>query len=308
MQEKISKFEDFLTQLQQNITTALEQHETNAAKFISDKWQKPDTPDQKLKGYGNSMIIEGGEIFEKGVVAFSRVHGSELPPSATAKRQELAGKSFIATGLSLVIHPRNPFVPTSHANFRIFIAGADTDTPIWWFGGGFDLTPYYPFEEDAIHWHQTAKNICDKHDKTYYPKFKKWCDEYFYLKHRDECRGVGGLFFDDLNDKSFDECFNFVTDCANSYLDAYIPIVAQRKNTQYSQKHKDFQLYRRGRYVEFNLVFDRGTIFGLQSGGRTESILSSMPPMATWKYNWQPELGSEEEKVYQYIKPRDWIK
>ncbi|MBK2261375.1 oxygen-dependent coproporphyrinogen oxidase, partial [Francisella tularensis] len=260
------------------------------------------------KGYGNSMIIEGGEIFEKGVVAFSRVHGSELPPFATAKRQELAGKSFIATGLSLVIHPRNPFVPTSHANFRIFIAGADTDNPIWWFGGGFDLTPYYPFEEDAIHWHQTAKNICDKHDKTYYPKFKKWCDEYFYLKHRDEYRGVGGLFFDDLNDKSFDECFNFVTDCANSYLDAYIPIVAQRKNIEYSQKHKDFQLYRRGRYVEFNLVFDRGTIFGLQSGGRTESILSSMPPMATWKYNWQPELGSEEEKVYQYIKPRDWIK
>ncbi|APC95004.1 oxygen-dependent coproporphyrinogen oxidase [Francisella tularensis] len=308
MQEKISKFEDFLTQLQQNITTALEQHETNAAKFISDKWQKPDTPDQKLKGYGNSMIIEGGEIFEKGVVAFSRVHGSELPPSATAKRQELAGKSFIATGLSLVIHPRNPFVPTSHANFRIFIAGADTDTPIWWFGGGFDLTPYYPFEEDAIHWHQTAKNICDKHDKTYYSKFKKWCDEYFYLKHRDECRGVGGLFFDDLNDKSFDECFNFVTDCANSYLDAYIPIVAQRKNIEYSQKHKDFQLYRRGRYVEFNLVFDRGTIFGLQSGGRTESILSSMPPMATWRYNWQPEQNSEEAKVYQYIKPRDWIK
>ncbi|AEE87373.1 hypothetical protein FTDG_00527 [Francisella tularensis subsp. novicida GA99-3548] len=308
MQEKISKFEDFLTQLQQNITTALEQHETNAAKFISDKWQKPDTPDQKLKGYGNSMIIEGGEIFEKGVVAFSRVHGSELPPSATAKRQELAGKSFIATGLSLVIHPRNPFVPTSHANFRIFIAGADTDNPIWWFGGGFDLTPYYPFEEDAIHWHQTAKNICDKHDRTYYPKFKKWCDEYFYLKHRDECRGVGGLFFDDLNDKSFDECFNFVTDCANSYLDAYIPIVAQRKNTEYSQKHKDFQLYRRGRYVEFNLVFDRGTIFGLQSGGRTESILSSMPPMATWRYNWQPEQNSEEAKVYQYIKPRDWIK
>ncbi|ABK89841.1 oxygen-dependent coproporphyrinogen oxidase [Francisella tularensis subsp. novicida] len=308
MQEKISKFEDFLTQLQQNITTALEQHETNAAKFISDKWQKPDTPDQKLKGYGNSMIIEGGEIFEKGVVAFSRVHGSELPPSATAKRQELAGKSFIATGLSLVIHPRNPFVPTSHANFRIFIAGADTDTPIWWFGGGFDLTPYYPFEEDAIHWHQTAKNICDKHDKTYYSKFKKWCDEYFYLKHRDECRGVGGLFFDDLNDKSFDECFNFVTDCANSYLDAYIPIVAQRKNIEYSQKHKDFQLYRRGRYVEFNLVFDRGTIFGLQSGGRTESILSSMPPMASWRYNWQPEQNSEEAKVYQYIKPRDWIK
>lgn len=199
-------------------------------------------------------------------------------------------------------------MPTSHANFRIFIAGADTDNPIWWFGGGFDLTPYYPFEEDAIHWHQTAKNICDKHDKTYYPKFKKWCDEYFYLKHRDEYRGVGGLFFDDLNDKSFDECFNFVTDCANSYLDAYIPIVAQRKNIEYSQKHKDFQLYRRGRYVEFNLVFDRGTIFGLQSGGRTESILSSMPPMATWKYNWQPEPGSEEEKVYQYIKPRDWIK
>ncbi|MFV9973013.1 MAG: oxygen-dependent coproporphyrinogen oxidase [Francisella endosymbiont of Hyalomma asiaticum] len=308
MQEKVSKFEDFLTQLQQNITTALEQYETNAVKFISDKWQKPDNTEQKLKGYGNSMIIEGGEIFEKGVVAFSRVHGEELPPSATAKRQELAGKSFIAIGVSLVIHPSNPFVPTSHANFRIFIAGTDSDNPIWWFGGGFDLTPYYPFEEDAIHWHQTAKNVCDKHDKNYYPRFKKWCDEYFYLKHRDECRGVGGLFFDDLNDKSFHECFNFVTDCANSYLDAYIPIVEQRKNIQYLQNHKDFQLYRRGRYVEFNLVFDRGTIFGLQSGGRTESILSSMPPMATWRYNWYPEPGSEEEKVYQYIKPRDWLK
>lgn len=308
MQEKITQFENFLTQLQQKITSTLEQSETSSAKFISDKWQKPNTPEQKLKGYGNSMIIEDGEIFEKGVVAFSRVHGDALPPSATAKRQELAGKSFIATGVSLVIHPRNPFVPTSHANFRIFVTGADTDNPIWWFGGGFDLTPYYPFEEDAIHWHQTAKNVCDKHDASYYPSFKKWCDEYFYLKHRDECRGVGGLFFDDLNDKSFDECFKFVTDCANSYLEAYIPIVEKRKNIAYSQKHKDFQLYRRGRYVEFNLVFDRGTIFGLQSGGCTESILSSMPPMATWKYNWQPEPDSEEEKVYEYIKPRDWIK
>ncbi|API86898.1 oxygen-dependent coproporphyrinogen oxidase [Francisella uliginis] len=308
MQEKISKFENFLTQLQQNITTALEKYETNNAKFVSDKWQKPNTPEQKLKGYGNSMIIENGEVFEKGVVAFSRVHGDTLPPSATAKRQELAGKSFIATGVSLVIHPRNPFVPTSHANFRIFVAGADTDSPIWWFGGGFDLTPYYPFEEDAIHWHQTAKDACDKHDKSYYPKFKEWCDDYFYLKHRDECRGVGGLFFDDLNDKSFDECFNFVTDCANSYLDAYLPIIEKRKNIEYTQEHKDFQLYRRGRYVEFNLVFDRGTIFGLQSGGRTESILSSMPPMATWKYNWHPEEISEEAKIYEYIKPRDWLK
>jgi coproporphyrinogen III oxidase len=307
MQENISKFEKFLTQLQQNITIAIEKCETNSTKFIADKWQKPDTPEQKLKGYGNSMIIENGEIFEKGVVAFSRVHGDSLPASATAKRQELAGKSFIATGVSLVIHPRSPFVPTSHANFRIFVAGADTDKPIWWFGGGFDLTPYYPFKEDVIHWHQTAKDICDKHDKKYYPEFKKWCDEYFYLKHRDECRGVGGLFFDDLNDKSFEKCLAFVTDCANSYISAYIPIVEKRKNIKYSQKQKDFQLYRRGRYVEFNLVFDRGTIFGLQSGGRTESILSSMPPMATWKYNWQPEKSSEEAKIYEYIKPQDWL-
>ena len=231
MQEKIKQFENFLTQLQQNITSTLEKCETNGAKFISDKWEKPNTPKQKLKGYGNSMIIEGGEIFEKGVVAFSRVHGDALPPSATDKREDLAGKSFIATGVSLVIHPRNPFVPTSHANFRIFVAGADTDNPVWWFGGGFDLTPYYPFKEDAIHWHQTAKDVCDKHDKQYYPKFKKWCDDYFYLKHRDECRGVGGLFFDDINDKSFEECFAFVTDCANSYLEAYIPIVEKKKKS-----------------------------------------------------------------------------
>ncbi|ASG67817.1 oxygen-dependent coproporphyrinogen-III oxidase [Francisella halioticida] len=307
MQEKILRFENFLTQLQVNIAAVLEKYETSNTKFISDKWEKPNTPEQKLKGYGNSMIIENGEVFEKGVVAFSRVHGDALPPSATAKRQELTGKSFIATGVSLVIHPRSPFVPTSHANFRLLIVGADTDNPIWWFGGGFDLTPYYPFEEDAIHWHQTAKDICDKHDKSYYLRFKEWCDDYFYLKHRNECRGIGGLFFDDLNDKSFEECFNFVTDCANSYLDAYLPIIEKRRNIKYSQKHKDFQLYRRGRYVEFNLVFDRGTIFGLQSGGRTESILSSMPPMATWKYNWQPDEGSEEAKVYEYIKPKNWL-
>ena len=308
MKDKISMFENFLTQLQTKIITSLEQCETSGHLFVSDKWEKPNTPEQKLKGYGNSMIIEGGEIFEKGVVTFSRVNGSALPPSATDKRPDLVGKAFVATGVSLVIHPRNPFVPTSHANFRLFIAGADTDKPIWWFGGGFDLTPYYLFEEDAIHWHQVAKDTCDTHNKDYYPKFKKWCDDYFYLKHRDECRGIGGLFFDDINDDSFEKCFEFVSYCANSFVKAYIPIVEKRKNTPYTQEQKDFQLYRRGRYVEFNLVFDRGTIFGLQSGGRTESILSSMPPMATWKYNYQPEEGSEEAKIYEYIKPREWLK
>lgn len=308
MQQNINKFEKFLNQLQASITLKLESCETNDARFISDKWEKPNTPEQKLKGYGNSMIIEGGEIFEKGVVAFSKVNGTALPPSATNKRPELAGKKFVATGVSLVIHPRNPFVPTSHANFRLFMAGADTDNPIWWFGGGFDLTPYYPFEEDAIHWHQTAKDVCDKHDSSYYPKFKEWCDEYFYLPHRDECRGVGGLFFDDLNDETFEECFAFVTDCANSFVGAYVPIIEKRKNMPFTQQQKDFQLYRRGRYVEFNLVLDRGTIFGLQSGGRTESILSSMPPMAAWKYNYHPEENSDEAKVYEYIKTRDWLK
>ena len=307
MLDKITQFENFLIKLQQNIVCELGKCETSSKTFISDKWQRPNTEEQKLKGYGNAMIIEGGEIFEKGVVTFSKVNGDTLPPSATIKRKDLAGKSFIATGVSLVIHPRNPFVPTSHANFRLFVAGADSDNPTWWFGGGFDLTPYYPFEEDAVHWHQTAKDVCDIHNREYYQKFKKWCDEYFYIKHRDECRGIGGLFFDDLNQESFEKCFNFVTDCANSYIKAYKPIVEKRKNIAYNQNHKDFQLYRRGRYVEFNLVLDRGTIFGLQSNGRTESILSSMPPMATWKYNWTPKENSAEEKIYKYIKPRDWV-
>ncbi|RUS68947.1 hypothetical protein EGW08_023288 [Elysia chlorotica] len=307
MKNKIEIFEKFLQELQLSITSSLEKVETSGHKFISDKWEKPNTPEQKLKGYGNSMIIEGGDVLEKGVVAFSMVNGSSLPPSATEKRAELAGKSFIATGVSLVIHPRNPFAPTSHANFRLFVAGADTDNPIWWFGGGFDLTPYYPFKEDVIHWHQTAKDTCDKHNPNYYSEFKQWCDNYFYLKHRDECRGVGGLFFDDLNEESFEKCLEFVTDCANSFVNAYIPIIERRKNTPYSQAQKEFQLYRRGRYVEFNLVLDRGTIFGLQSGGRTESILSSMPPVVTWKYNWKPEKGSQEELIYDYIKPRKWV-
>ncbi|MFC4891693.1 oxygen-dependent coproporphyrinogen oxidase [Pseudofrancisella aestuarii] len=307
MKNKLNLVESFLKELQQNIVNALDAQETSSARFIHDEWEKPNIPEQKLKGYGNSMIIENGDIIEKGVVAFSKVYGDALPPSATEKRKDLAGKSFIATGVSLVIHPRNPFVPTSHANFRLFVAGADTDKPIWWFGGGFDLTPYYPYEEDIIHWHQTAKNVCDRHNKDLYPEFKKWCDEYFYLKHRDECRGVGGLFFDDFNRFSFDESFEFVKDCANSYIKAYIPIIEKRKNIQYLDKHKEFQLYRRGRYVEFNLVFDRGTIFGLQSGGRTESILSSMPPLASWKYNWYPEENSEEQKIYEYLKPKDWL-
>ena len=304
----VSKMESFLQDFQLKLAKSLEKLETNGVKFVSDKWQKPDNKKQLLKGYGNSMIIEGGNIFEKGVIAFSSVKANNLPATASAKRPELANKPFVAMGVSVVIHPKNPFVPISHANFRLFVADPMSDNPIWWFGGGYDLTPFYPFTNDIKHWHQTAKNICDKYDNNLYSEFKKWCDEYFYIKHRKECRGVGGLFFDDFNRYDFNKSFNFVKDCAESYINAYIPIINKRKNISFEKKHKDFQLYRRGRYVEFNLVYDRGTIFGLQSGGRTESILSSMPPMVSWKYNYKPEKNSEESRIYKFIKPREWIK
>jgi coproporphyrinogen III oxidase len=231
-----------------------------------------------------------------------------MPPSATASRPELAGRSFKAMGVSLVIHPHNPFVPTSHANVRFFIAEKEGEDPIWWFGGGYDLTPYYGNKEDVIHWHQTAKTACEPFGEEIYPRFKQWCDEYFYLKHRDECRGVGGLFFDDLNDWGFDRCFAFLQSVGNSYINAYTPIVKKRMKTPYGDKERDFQLYRRGRYVEFNLVYDRGTLFGLQSGGRTESILMSLPPLVTWRYNWQPEPGSAEASLYtDFLPVRDWV-
>jgi coproporphyrinogen III oxidase len=252
--------------------------------------------------------MEEGAVFEKAGINFSHVHGDTLPGSATAHRPELAGRSFQALGVSLVIHPRNPYVPTSHANVRFFIAEKDGEDPVWWFGGGFDLTPYYGYDEDVIHWHTVARQACEPFGEDAYSRYKQWCDEYFYLKHRDEPRGVGGLFFDDLNEGGFEQCFAFMKSVGDHYIPAYRPIVSRRKNTDYGEREREFQLYRRGRYVEFNLVFDRGTLFGLQTGGRTESILMSLPPLVSWKYNWQPEKNTPEAELYEkYLVPRDWI-
>jgi len=297
----LEKVKHFLLDLQSEICQALEK-EDGQSQFLHDKWQRQEG------GGGESRVLTQGRVFEQAGVNFSHVTGLKLPRSATAKRPELEGRSYEAMGVSLVIHPNNPFVPTSHANVRFFIATKDGAEPIWWFGGGFDLTPYYGFDEDVIHWHKTAKQACDDIDPDYYQRFKKWCDEYFYLPHRQEQRGVGGLFFDDLNEQGFEHCFALTQNIANHYLQAYLPIVNKRKNTPFTEHHRDFQLYRRGRYVEFNLVYDRGTLFGLQSGGRTESILMSMPPLVKWHYNWQPQPGSTEEKLYQYyLKPQNWI-
>ncbi|MCI5106648.1 MAG: oxygen-dependent coproporphyrinogen oxidase, partial [Pseudomonadales bacterium] len=260
-------------------------------------------------GSGITRVISDGAVFEKGGVNFSHVFGKAMPASATALRPELAGRAYQAMGVSLVIHPHNPHVPTSHANFRLFIAEKPGEDPVWWFGGGYDLTPYYGFDEDCVHWHQTAKQACDGFGEQYYPAFKKQCDEYFYLKHRDETRGVGGLFFDDFNELGFAKSFEFVRSMAGSYLPAYGPIVEKRRDTAFTDSQKEFQEYRRGRYAEFNLVYDRGTIFGLQSGvGRIESILMSLPPVVRWWYDWQPEPGTEEARLYtDYLKPRDWV-
>jgi coproporphyrinogen III oxidase len=253
-------------------------------------------------------VIGGGAVFEKGGVNFSHVKGSALPASATAHRPELAGRAFEAMGVSLVIHPHNPYVPTSHANVRFFIAEKPGEAPVWWFGGGYDLTPYYGFDEDCIHWHQTARDACAPFGEDVYPRYKRWCDDYFFLKHRNEPRGIGGLFFDDLNEGGFERCFGFLQAVGNSYVDAYRPIVARRKRLPYGERERDFQLHRRGRYVEFNLVYDRGTLFGLQTGGRTESILMSLPPEVRWGYNWQPEPGSPEAGLTEkYLKPREWV-
>ena len=247
-------------------------------------------------------------MFEKAGINFSHVHGGQLPASATAQRPELAGRSFEALGVSLVIHPRNPYIPTSHANVRFFIAQKENAAPVWWFGGGFDLTPYYGFEEDAVHWHQTARQACDPFGTDTYPRYKKWCDDYFYLKHRAEPRGIGGLFFDDLNEPDFENSFAFMRSVGDHYIPAYTPIVEKRRDHPYGERERDFQLYRRGRYVEFNLVYDRGTLFGLQTGGRTESILMSLPPVVKWRYDWQPEAGSPEAELYdKFLKPGDWI-
>ncbi|WP_435407958.1 oxygen-dependent coproporphyrinogen oxidase [Pleionea litopenaei] len=292
---------DYLMGLQDRICNALEAIE-GGTQFYQDEWQREEG------GGGRTRVIENGHVIEKGGVNFSHVMGAQLPASATAVRPELAGRSFEAMGVSLVIHPRNPFIPTSHMNVRFFVAEKDGEPPVWWFGGGFDLTPYYGFEEDCVHWHQVASEACQPFGDNVYAEFKQWCDEYFYLKHRDEPRGVGGLFFDDLNRWDFETSFSFMRSVGDAYLPAYLPIMERRREHKFEQRHVDFQHYRRGRYVEFNLVYDRGTLFGLQTGGRTESILMSLPAQVSWKYNWTPEPGSEEEKLYQeFLIHRDWL-
>jgi coproporphyrinogen III oxidase len=295
----------YLLGLQEKICSALE-NEDGGEKFFRDAWQR--ASDDKLSGGGISSVLQGGKVFEQAGVNFSHVLGKHLPASATAHRPELAGRTFEAMGVSLVIHPDNPYVPTSHANVRFFIAEKVAAEPVWWFGGGFDLTPYYGNDEDCRHWQQMAKAACEPFGPAVYPRFKQWCDEYFFLRHRNEPRGIGGLFFDDLNEWGFERSFQFMQSVGDHYLPAYLPIVQRRKTQQFSARHKDFQLYRRGRYVEFNLVYDRGTLFGLQSGGRTESILMSLPPLVKWRYNWQPKPGSEEAELYsRYLQPRDWL-
>ncbi|OEE69261.1 coproporphyrinogen III oxidase [Enterovibrio norvegicus FF-33] len=290
----------FLLSLQDSICAALEQ-EDGVAIFQEDAWQR------EAGGGGKSRVLREGAVFEQAGVNFSHVFGDKMPGSATAHRPELAGRSFEAMGVSLVVHPNNPHVPTSHANVRFFIAEKEGEDPVWWFGGGFDLTPFYPVEEDCVHWHQTAKAICAPFGDDVYQEHKAWCDRYFFLPHRNETRGVGGLFFDDLNSWGFDASLNYIEAVGQGFLDAYLPIVQKRKDTEYGERERQFQLYRRGRYVEFNLVYDRGTLFGLQSGGRTESILMSMPPLVRWQYGFEPEVGSAEEKLYtEYLTPRDW--
>ncbi|OIQ25056.1 oxygen-dependent coproporphyrinogen oxidase [uncultured Vibrio sp.] len=298
------KVKQFLLSLQDSICSELENAD-GSAKFEHDDWVKG--PEERLSGGGRTRVMRGGNVFEQGGVNFSHVLGKEMPASATAHRPELAGRKFEAMGVSLVMHPNNPYIPTSHANVRFFIAEKEGEDPIWWFGGGFDLTPFYPFEEDCQYWHNTAKEICDPFGADVYSEHKAWCDKYFYLPHRDETRGVGGLFFDDLNDWEFDQCFEYMKSVGEGYVTAYVPIVERRKETQFGDRERQFQLYRRGRYVEFNLVYDRGTLFGLQSGGRTESILMSMPPLARWEYAYQVESGSPEADLYDhYLKPREW--
>lgn len=300
-QVDINQVKTFLLALQDQICQSLEVSD-GGAKFVEDAWRREEG------GGGRTRVMTNGNVIEQGGVNFSHVFGSTMPPSATAHRPELAGRSWQACGVSLVIHPKNPNIPTSHANVRFFIAEKEGEVPVWWFGGGFDLTPYYPFEEDVVHWHKTAYELCEPFGNTVYAEHKKWCDDYFYLKHRAETRGVGGLFFDDLNQWPFETCFDYIKKVGLGFIDAYVPIIDKRKNTEFSEAQRQFQLYRQGRYVEFNLVFDRGTLFGLQSGGRTESILMSMPPLARWEYNYQPEPGSAEAKLYErYLKPQDWL-
>ncbi len=292
----------YLTDLQSRIVARLAA--IDGRPFRSDSWQRP------AGGGGTSCVIEDGSVFERGGVNYSHVTGKSLPPSATASRPELAGRSFEAMGVSLVLHPRNPYAPTVHMNVRFFVAHAPTDAaqPAWWFGGGMDLTPYYGYDEDAIHFHRVCRAALGFFGADCYPRYKKWCDEYFYLKHRQEPRGIGGIFFDDLNLPDFKTCFTLQRSVGDSFLDAYVPILERRKDTPYGERERDWQAYRRGRYVEFNLVYDRGTLFGLQSGGRTEAILMSLPPIVRWRYDWQPEPGSAEARLYSdFLIGKDWL-
>lgn len=299
MQQK-TRVSDYLLQLQQAICDQLLAFDPSLTER-RDEWQRDEG------GGGISRAFAGGAVFEKGGVNFSHVMGKKLPPSATAARPELVGRGFEAMGVSIVLHPKNPYAPTSHCNVRFFIAEKDGCEPVWWFGGGYDLTPYYGFEDDCRHWHATARKTCQPFGADYYPKYKKWCDEYFFIKHRNEPRGIGGLFFDDLNEPGFEQSFAFMQAVGNSYMPAYMPIVERRCESPYGERERDWQQVRRGRYVEFNLVWDRGTLFGLQSGGRTESILMSMPPNVQWHYQHEPEAGSPEAALLsRFLRPRDW--
>ncbi|OHC64192.1 MAG: coproporphyrinogen III oxidase [Rhodocyclales bacterium RIFCSPLOWO2_02_FULL_63_24] len=296
----VSPVRAYFTGLQDRIVGELEGIE--GAPFLRDEWERPQG------GGGISRLIEDGAVFERGGVNFSHVMGEQMPASATAHRPELAGRHWQALGVSLVLHPRNPYCPTSHMNVRFFVAEKDGEEPVWWFGGGMDLTPYYGFEQDAVHFHRSCRSALEPFGIATYQHFKGWCDRYFFLKHRNEARGIGGIFFDDLNQEGFARCFALTQGVGDHFTAAYLPIIERRRDIAYGERERDFQAYRRGRYVEFNLVWDRGTLFGLQSGGRTESILMSLPPVVKWRYDWKPEPGSEEEKLYtEFLPPRDWV-
>jgi coproporphyrinogen III oxidase len=297
--------ERYLRGLQESLCAAFEQAD-GGAPFLRDPWSRGGASGA-VGGRGESRVLEGGAVFERAGVNFSDVEGPRLPPSATAHRPELAGRSFRAMGVSVVLHPRNPYVPTTHCNVRFLAAHADGAEPVWWFGGGFDLTPYYGFDEDARHWHRTAHAACVPFGPAVYPRLKQWCDDYFFNKHRNEPRGLGGLFFDDWHQPGFEQCFALTRSVGDHFLPAYLPIVEQRKQMPYGTRERDWQLYRRGRYVEFNLVWDRGTLFGLQSGGRIESILMSLPPLTGWRYDYHPEAGSAEARLAGFLSPRDWL-
>lgn len=296
----LDRVREYLTELQERICAAFELVDGYAA-FVEDVWQRVEG------GGGRTRVLKDGAVFEQAGVGFSEVHGARLPPAASAHRPELAGCAWSALGVSLVVHPRNPYVPTTHMNVRYFEARADSVDPAWWFGGGFDLTPFYPFDADIEHWHMVAREACAGFGDDVYPRYKQWCDEYFYIKHRNETRGIGGLFYDDLNAGGFERCFDLTRAVGDAFLSAYLPIIERRKATPYGEREREFQLYRRGRYVEFNLVYDRGTLFGLQSGGRTESILMSLPPRVRFEYGYAPAMDSPEARLAEYLKPRDWV-